>query len=96
MKREVCAEYGYLPGQCPKQGIMEIDHLISLELGGADDVKNLWPEPAEPRPGFHEKDKLENLLHRMVCEGTISLPEAQREIATDWYAAYLKYVEGGK
>lgn len=72
------------PGVC-----CEVDHLISLELGGADDVKNLWPQPYEPRPGAHEKDKLENALHAEVCAGKVALQEAQRAIATDWYAAYL-------
>jgi hypothetical protein len=62
----------------------EVDHLISLELGGSNDVANLWPEPAEPRPGFHEKDAVENYLHREVCAGRMPLAEAQRVIATDW------------
>ena len=31
-------------------------------------------------------------LCRLVCEGKVALAEAQREIATDWIAAYRKYV----
>jgi hypothetical protein len=65
-------------------GSFELDHLIPLELGGDNLVENLWPEPAEPRPGFHEKDKVENFLHKQVCSGAMSLAEAQRIIATDW------------
>src|SRR5947209_585649 len=66
----------------------EYDHLISLELGGApNDRRNLWPEPgASPNP----KDRLENLLHRRLCAGRIGLRAAQREIATDWVAAYRR------
>src|SRR6266478_2722815 len=54
-------------------GCCEVDHLIPLELGGSNDIKNLWPQPIDPRPGSYEKDELENLLHRLVCEGRISL-----------------------
>jgi hypothetical protein len=66
----------------------EVDHLVSLELGGSNSVANLFPEAAAPRPGSHEKDRLENALHREVCEGRISLTRAQRLIARDWAAAY--------
>jgi hypothetical protein len=107
MKTEVYAEYGTAPGKgvcqwttrkTPTGKIVqegcEIDHLISRELGGADDVKNLWPQPYNPSPGAHSKDWLENTLHKEVCSGTISLADAQKEIATDWYAAYLKRKKG--
>jgi len=63
----------------------EVDHLVSLELGGSNSRANLFPEPA---PGSHQKDKLENALHAEVCSGRISLRRAQREIAGDWVAAY--------
>src|SRR3954465_2423732 len=66
----------------------EVDHLVSLELGGSNSVANLFPEAASPRPGSHEKDRLENALHREVCAGRISLARAQRLIARDWVAAY--------
>jgi hypothetical protein len=70
-----------------------VDHLISLELGGSNDVKNLWPEPYEPSPGAKEKDKVENWLHAQVCAGRIPIAEAQREIAGDWYAVYERIVD---
>ena len=38
----ILAEYGLPAGPHPD---FEIDHLISLDLGGADDDANLWPEP---------------------------------------------------
>ena len=41
-------------------------------------------------PGAHEKDWLENQMHKEVCSGRITLSEAQQEIKADWYAAYLK------
>jgi hypothetical protein len=68
----------------------EIDHLISLELGGDNGLKNEWPQPYEPRPGAHEKDIVENYLHAQVCSGKMSLADAQKQIATDWFVVYLK------
>jgi len=84
--------YGWYGLSFPQaKGAYEFDHFISLELGGSNDPKNLWPEPAEPTPGFHEKDVVENYLHHEVCvTHSITLLEAQREIRTDWYAVYLR------
>jgi hypothetical protein len=78
-------EYGITkrnPGQ------YEVDHFVSLELGGSNDISNLWPEPAEPKPGFHEKDKVENYLHDQVCSGALTLRQAQIKIATNWLDVY--------
>lgn len=84
-KAAVFAEYG-VASHPP--GAYEVDHLIGLELGGSNGIANLWPEAAEGRPGFHEKDRVENELHRRVCAGEMDLAEAQREIAADWLAVY--------
>jgi hypothetical protein len=78
-------------GRKIKEGC-EIDHNISRELGGADVVSNLWAQPYTQHPGAREKDHLENVLHKMVCEGDITLERAQREIAHNWYKAYKRYV----
>jgi hypothetical protein len=86
-KKRVCVMYGV--AHCPWEGHEELDHLIPLELGGADTVANLWVQMAEPRPGYHEKDALENFLHNQVCDGKMALVDAQAAIRTDWYAAYL-------
>lgn len=75
-------------------GTYELDHLVPLELGGVSTNSNLWPEPASPTPGFHQKDQLENAMHRLVCAGQLDLHRAQREIATNWYTAYIKYLAG--
>ena len=83
-KQAVYAEYGIVSHT---KGQYEVDHLISLELGGSNDIANLWPEPAEPTPGFHQKDGVENTLHSQVCSGAISLVDAQRIIATNWLAS---------
>jgi hypothetical protein len=66
----------------------EVDHLLSLELGGSNSRANLFPEAASPRPGSHEKDRLENRLHTEVCSGALTLAHAQKLIAGAWVAAY--------
>lgn len=84
-KRTVYRAYGAVEkaGEC-----CEVDHLISLELGGSNDTSNLWPQPYLPKPGAHEKDQLENWLHAQVCSGKMTLTGAQGMIAKDWWAAY--------
>ncbi|HEX7041921.1 MAG TPA: HNH endonuclease signature motif containing protein [Patescibacteria group bacterium] len=84
-KKKVYIEYGVLSHTT---GEYEVDHLISLELGGSNDISNLWPEAAKPTPGFHEKDLVENYLHEMVCSGKISLGKAQELIAHNWTEVY--------
>lgn len=89
MKDEVCVAYGLKP-HCYGRDTYEIDHLVSRELGGIDDVKNLWPQPYFQHPGAHEKDTVENWLHKQVCLNKMSLQDAQRRIASDWYQVYLE------
>ncbi len=86
LKKSVYEEYT-IPFPQPK-GAYEVDHLISLELGGSNDIANLWPEASDPRPGFHEKDMVENYLHDQVCNGVISLQDAQQKITEDWVHVY--------
>ena len=62
----------------------ELDHLVPLELGGANDLSNLWVE-AGSIP--NSKDEVENRLHDMVCAGQVTLRAAQAAIATDWETA---------
>lgn len=76
------AEYGLSPHQ--PRGDYEVDHLIPLEIGGSNNIKNLWPEAA---PGFHRKDEVENKLHELVCSGRMTIDAAQKAIATDWTRA---------
>jgi hypothetical protein len=85
VSRSVYAEYGIVEHSA---GEYEVDHLVPLEIGGSNDIANLWPEAAAPRPGFHEKDQVENYLHDQVCSGRMSLADAQRTAATDWLAGY--------
>ena len=67
---------------------LEIDHIVSLELGGSNNIANLFPEGANADPGYHVKDRLENKLHELVCAGSISLRAAQEGIAANWQRLY--------
>ena len=72
LKRRQIPEYG-LTGELAD---FQEDHLISLELGGdPTDPRNLWPEPIKRAS---EVDRIENELNRKVCEGSLTLAEAQR------------------
>jgi hypothetical protein len=91
-KKQVYAEYGV---SYPQQtGAYEVDHFIPLEIGGSNDINNLWLEPAAPTPGFHQKDQFENFEHGQVCNGTISAAEAQSRMTSDWYFYWQQEVGG--
>ena len=87
-KHSVEIEYGLAPKGYGST--MEIDHIVSLELGGSNDIANLYPEKANAHPGYHVKDRLENRLHDLVCDGTMTLRNVQRQIAANWQALYKK------
>jgi hypothetical protein len=59
-----------------------------LELGGSNAQSNLFPEAASPKPGYHEKDRLENRLHDEVCAADRGLRATQRAIARDWLRVF--------
>jgi len=93
------AYFGKVPDQT---GNYEVDHLISLELGGSNDPKNLWPESYLTTPyNAHIKDKLEDRMaalvrHELKTNGPVAatklLKQFQHEIATNWIAVYPKYI----
>ncbi len=89
LRQEVFHEYGIVNARANDY---EIDYLIAPGLGGTEDIHNLWPEPyTSPVWNAHVKDALEEHLHEMVCAGQLDLATAQRDISTDWIAAYKKY-----
>jgi len=93
-KKADAKEYGV---DWSQHSLYEFDHFISIEIGGSNDIKNLWPEPLHLNVnGFDEgaktKDRIEDVLGRLVHVGTISLVEAQQEITTDWVAAYKQRI----
>jgi hypothetical protein len=95
-KTKVYASYGLQgdhAGYCSGSQGCEVDHLVSLEIGGSNDEKNLWPQPYQGTTwNAHVKDQLEKRLQKMVCDGDIPLDQARQEISTNWIDAYKKYV----
>jgi hypothetical protein len=94
VRQKVFQEYGIVKAHAEDY---EIDYLIAPGLGGVEDIHNLWPEPYSSSAwNAHVKDALEEHLHELVCAGRLDLSTAQRDIATDWIAAYKKYFHTDK
>jgi hypothetical protein len=90
-KRETYDWYG-IPApknNTGKKQVCELDHLVSLELGGADTLDNIWPQCGPSHAVlknryFKQKDMVENYLAAQVRAGAIPLKDAQKGIAADW------------
>lgn len=81
IRKEVMRRYGLDPKNLHDY---EIDHYVSLELGGSNDIENLWPQPIlEAR----KKDVVETKLHRRMCRGEITLEQAQQSVE-NWEEIY--------
>jgi hypothetical protein len=81
VRRQVYREYGIISHG---RGDYEVDHLISLELGGSNSIKNLWPESYRTSPwNAGVKDRLEDKLYQLVCSGQLGLKTAQQAIASN-------------
>jgi hypothetical protein len=92
MKDEAFERYGLRAAAASSD---VLDHLVPVELGGTDDLENLWPQPAKGEWNATQKDALEQKLHAMVCDGSITLKQAQTAIKKNWVAAYTQYVGAG-
>lgn len=79
-------------GYCAAAGGCELDHLVSLGLGGADSAANLWPQPLGGEWSVHRKDRLEAVLRERVCRGDLTLAEAQAALRGDWREAWRIHV----
>ncbi len=94
LAKQVFAEYGMAHASTRSY---EVDYLITPALGGADDIHNLWPQPySNTIWNAQVKDALEDHLRQMVCDGSLDLATAQKEIAGNWIEAYKKYFRTDK
>jgi hypothetical protein len=97
------ATYGWYGIKKPSNNVgrnqlCEKDHLISLQLGGADSLDNIWPQCGPDGASlndryFKQKDAIENYLAAEVRAGRMALRTAQLGIASDW-TAYLRKSKG--
>jgi hypothetical protein len=79
------------PGAKPLDG--ELDHLISIEDGGAPaDPANLWWMVYADRYGARVKDVLETKVARRICAGTLTLDQARAALSPNWLIGYQTYV----
>lgn len=90
MEQKVFARYK-LPWS--SRPAFKIDHLIPLELGGADTLDNLWPQSLRARPyGWERKELLTEVLLQRIARKQITLQQAQEQIAYDWIDAFIDHV----
>lgn len=86
LKQKVFEAYGI---DISKSNLYQIDYLITPEVGGGNDIKNLWPQSLTSKPwNAHMKDRLENHLHREICQGRMSPNHAQTLLTLDWIDSY--------
>jgi hypothetical protein len=85
-KFQVESEYRMAPSYYGRT--IEIDHIVPLELGGSNEMANLFPEPGSGSANYHLKDELENRLRDLVCSGAMPLQTAQDQIAANWKGLY--------
>jgi hypothetical protein len=90
MEQKVFARY-HLPWT--QRAGFKIDHLIPLELGGADRIDNLWPQSLRAKPyGPDRKELLAAVLLMKIARGQMTLAQAQEEIRRDWIDAFVDHV----
>ena len=72
----------------------ELDRLIPVSLGGSNDPDNLFPFRASGEYTLEAKNQLADRLHELVCDGKMSLKDAQDAFRKDWTKAYKQYLRG--
>jgi hypothetical protein len=68
----------------------QVDHLISVGVGGSNAISNLWPQPLAGKYGARAKAKSDEKLRSLVCSGRSSLPDARHAELVNWYTAPAK------
>ena len=96
LKSEIYKEYGITPrhaSECtgPSHSCYEVDHRLALEDSGADVKENLWIQSYDGNFNAHLKDKLENLVHKKICSGELTIKDAQDIFFGDWTVSYIHY-----
>jgi hypothetical protein len=88
-KDDVLTRYGIRPESFDGT----LDHLIPVSLGGTNDPDNLYPFHASGEFTVDGKNQLGERLHQLVCDGKLSLKDAQNAVKRDWTKAYKQYVQ---
>jgi hypothetical protein len=71
----------------------KVDHLIPVELGGADSLENLWPQSLNIKPyGAHRKELLTERLLAAIASGRMTVGQAQEELQRDWIDCFINHL----
>lgn len=90
MERRVFDRY-HIPWR--RRPEFKVDHLIPIELGGADVIENLWPQSRFARPySVERKELLTRRLLASIAAGKMTLEQAQKEISEDWISCFVDHV----
>jgi len=90
MEQKIFARYR-LPWS--RRAEFKIDHLIPVELGGADTIDNLWPQSVRAKPyGADRKELLTEMLLARIRAGQMTLTQAQEQISRDWIDAFIDHL----
>ena len=76
----------------------ELDHAVPLETAGnPTSTDNLWLQKWTGPMNAHQKDRLENEMHRLVCSGKVTLKQAQDCFMNcGWVACYKQWITNGR
>ena len=64
----------------------ELDHLVPLEMGGADSLDNIWPQCGKAPNGKNYKD-IKDLVENYIAIQVLmdmDIDTARKGIASDW------------
>lgn len=89
LSAQVYSEYGYTTTS--EQHKHLLNYLVPLDLGGGTGADNIWAA-ALRGTGFYEVVETDHVMRDLVCRRALPLTEAQHDLETDWYAAWLRYV----
>ncbi len=79
-------------GERPESFKGDVDHLVPVLLGGSNDPDNLWPMHGTGDMTPEAKAHLAERLHQLVCDGKVSLKDAQNAFKKDWTKSYKQYM----
>jgi hypothetical protein len=89
-KAETLERYGIRP-----EGFSgTLEHLVPVSLGGSNDPDNLYPFHAQGEYTLQAKEQLAAKLRELVCDGKVSLKQAQDAFKKDWTKSYKQYMGG--
>ena len=79
-------------GDLSRSGDYEVDHRVSLTVGGSNDITNLKLQSYNGKCNAHHKDKLEVRLHSLICKRTITVSESQEYLYNNWEEGYKRFI----